>query len=519
MKLSELVSALPCRCTCPPEGIEITAVSTHTAYIPRGALFLCIPGEHYDPAAHLEEIASAGAAAVVLEEGRKPPIDRYGIPIVYVPSCRTALPFLLNRFYGEPTEGMLLIAVTGTNGKTSTASMIVACLSAAGIRTALIGTADCREYGGRSYLPSPESPYGEKVRTMTTPDPEFLYPTLAAMRADGIGAVVMEASSHALALDKLAPLHFRVAVFTGLSPEHLDYHKTMQNYLAAKAKLFSQCDIGVVNADSVYTKPLLANARCRVLRCTCSSSRAGGDIGAARIRCDSPDGISYEYRSKYLRMNIRVGIPGRFTVTNSLLAITAAMATGVFPDICCEALERMPAVRGRMERVASGTDFSILIDYAHTPEALRNVLRTARGFLTEGGRLLVLFGCGGDRDPAKRAPMGRIAAKYADAAVITSDNSRTEDPDSIIETILSGIPSDFPHRVIPNRRDAIAFILTAARKNDIVLLVGKGHETYEIDAAGMHPFSEREIVAAALEKIKNGETVYEDQDGQTPFLF
>lgn len=495
MKLSSLLLPGEYTSTVPAGDIEVESICTHGGAVTPGCLFICIRGTRYDSHNLLTVAARGGAVAAIVEEGAThvaPP----GLPLFTVKSTRRALAMAYSRFCGDPADGMHMIAVTGTNGKTSTAAMLYAILRAAGRRVAMIGTVACHSQE-KSYSPDPAA---EARRTMTTPDPDILYPMLAKMKEDGIEYVVMEASSHALALEKLAPIRFEVGIFTNLSPEHLDFHGTMENYLAAKARLFSQCDCGIINFDSEHARPLAAQLPCEILRCGAVYHE---QYNAEEIVWRGAAGISYVLAAPGLRLSVSMCIPGSFTVYNSLLALTAALRLGIAPAAAREALAAMKGIPGRMERLSlpdADADFTVFIDYAHTEAALRNLLLTVSNFRREGERIVLVFGCGGDRDTGKRAPMGRVAEELADCVIVTSDNSRTEDPAVIIHDILLGMRNRRKRRVIVNRGRAIRHAILHARPHDIILLVGKGHETYELADGRRNPFSERAIVEDAVKE-------------------
>lgn len=505
MKLSALLLPEEYTSAYCAEEIEIGSVCINAAKLQKGCLFICLRGTRYDSHNLLTTAASAQAAAALVEEGAEytaPP----DFPIFRVPSTRRAFSFAMSRFCGNPSESLHMIAVTGTNGKTSTATMLYNILLAEGKRTAMIGTVDCRS-NEKSYSPSPVF---EPRRTMTTPDPDLLYPMLADMKRDGIEYVVMETSSHALVLEKLAPIRFDVGIFTNLSPEHLDFHHTMENYLAAKARLFSQCACGIINFDNEYAEALARHATCEILRCGAVYHE---QYNAEEVVYRGARGISYMYATAEGRTSVNMQIPGAFTVYNSLLALTAAGRLGIAPKKAAASLSRMAGVPGRLERLPLDptlADFTVFIDYAHTEAALRNLLLTVSGFRESGERIVLVFGCGGDRDASKRAPMGHVAEEFADEIIVTSDNSRTEDPTIIIHDILLGMNNRAKRRVIVNRRRAIEHAVLHAERGDIILLVGKGHETYELADGMRNPFSERAIVEDALLARKQVREGHED---------
>lgn len=492
MELSALLFPGEYTSTYSTRGIEISTVCYRGSQIKPGCLFICICGTHYDGHALLRTAQAGGAAAALIEEGANPILPP-GLPVFVVPSTRRMMAHIYYRLNRCPATGMHLIAVTGTNGKTSTATMIYSILRACQKNAAIIGTVACR-YGDKFYPTVTE----ESTSAMTTPDPDILYPILAQMKADGVEYVIMEASSHALSLEKLAPLHFDIGIFTNLSPEHLDFHGSMENYLAAKARLFLQCDRAILNCDDEYAERLAKTIPCKVLRCGAVYHE---QYNAEEIRSRSADGISYIYATPRLKMPIYVPLPGTFTVYNSLLALTCALQIGIPPLQAKAALQQMAGVPGRLERVPLPPEagFSVLIDYAHTEAALRSLLQAVRSFRRGEERIVLVFGCGGDRDKSKRAPMGRTAEELADYTILTSDNSRSEEPVTIIHDILKGMRSANRRRVIVDRRRAILYAIHSAKENDIILLVGKGHEEYELSDGTRHPFDEKSIVLEAYQ--------------------
>ena len=472
---------------------EICAITTDSRTVIPGCLFVCIRGMKVDGHAYIEEAVKKGAAAVLMErDADASEVERGNTIFLRTEGTRRALSFLYDAWYGHPAREMQLIAVTGTNGKTSVSTMLKAIFDAAMIPCGLIGTVACicrdRPLGIRA---------GNPLANMTTPDPAELYHILSVMAKEGVRVVVMEASSHALALEKLAPLTFDAAIFTNLSPEHLDFHGDMQHYFAAKATLFRMSRLAVLNADDAYAASLLPLCTGRVVRTStgdCETEYRAEDIVSLGV-----NGVSYTMRGKQSVIRMVSPIPGTFTVSNTLQAAACALELGVPARTVREAINAMTGVRGRMERVRLGVPvpFCVFVDYAHTPAALENLLLTARGFRQNGQRIVLLFGCGGDRDKGKRAEMGSIASRYADMIYLTADNSRSENPSAILDDILLGVNREKPYRVIPNRATAIEIAIREARPGDIILLAGKGHEMYEIDAEGKHPFNEKEIAAAA----------------------
>ena len=501
MKLSKLLYPGEYTSASSPEEIEISGIVSDTAALCKGCLFICLRGTRFDSHTLLTRIEEAEAAAVIVERGAPIPAS-ISLPVFTVPATRTALALAHSRYHGSPERELVMIGVTGTNGKTSTASILYTILCSTGIKAGLIGTAQCL-YNGKVYtLPEEES--GARLRTMTTPDPDILYPMLRMMRSDGVTHVVMEVSSHSLVLDKVAPIRYRVGIFTNLSPEHMDFHSDMDAYMKAKSLLFAKCDVGIFNCDDGYAEAIIARSPCAVRR---TGVVWQGDYRATDIELRGSRGISYSYLAPGIRLRVRAPLPGAFSVYNTLAALTAAIELGISPLAAADALSIQAPVPGRLERLPlNGTGFSVFIDYAHTEHALRSLLTTVRAFRRPEERIVLLFGCGGDRDKSKRAPMGRVAEDLADEIIVTSDNCRAEDPKEIIRDILSGMRDPERPRVIVSRRRAIEEAILSARDGDIILLCGKGHETYEITASGIRHFDERKIVAAALEKRKTGDT-------------
>lgn len=505
MKLSELLYEGEYISRHDPEKIEVSHIVSDTRGLCPACLFVCLRGLCFDSHTLLEKIKEGGASAIVVESGAiySPLPD---IPIFEVKSTRIALSLLYSRFCGDPQKDLCLVGITGTNGKTSTAVMLYNILRKAGKKAGLIGTVECLYDGKRYALPDNEE-QGNRLLSMTTPDPDILYPILRKMKEEGITHVVMEVSSHALSLEKVYPLTFDIGIFTNLSPEHLDFHSDIGTYLAAKQKLFKQSKLGILNGDDKASRVIMEESPCRMILCGLEKQN---DYSADSLSLLGCHGVSYTLSMPEAKLRIRVPIPGGFTVYNSMLAAAAAKELGVSPLAAAEALGEQATVRGRMERLPLGEfdkTFSVFIDYAHTEEALRALLTSVRGFAAPSERIVLLFGCGGDRDKEKRPKMGRIAEELSDFCIVTSDNCRTERSEDIIGDILSGMQDPSSHTVIKDRKEAIEYAILHAKSGDIVLLCGKGHETYEIKKSGVCRFDERKIVENALEKRKNGDTV------------
>ena len=477
---------------------EISAVTCHSRTCVPGCIYVCIRGTRVDGHAFIEEALAKGAAAVVTEQDH-PMVDgfvnqRGSAVFLSCQNTREAVARLYHAWYGDPSRDMTLVAVTGTNGKTTVSTMLAAVLQRAGIAVGLIGTVGCVCRGRTLCVPN-----RDETANMTTPDPEQLYHILAVMAREGVRVVVMEASSHALALKKLAPLHFALSIFTNFTQDHLDFHGSMEAYWQAKSSLLLQSEMGVLNTDDPAIAALHQHAPCPTIGC---GTQREADYIAREIKLHGVRGVSYILRgSSGEELPMLCPIPGAFTVSNSQLAAVAAMKLGVPREIITAALGSFCGVPGRMERMPLGekVPFSVLIDYAHTPDALQKLLLCAQGFRCEGERIVLVFGCGGDRDRSKRPIMAQIAASLADVVYLTSDNSRSENPEDILDDLVRGMPKGCSFYRIVSRAEAITQAIWHARAGDIILLAGKGHEKYEIDRAGKHPFDEREIVRAAMD--------------------
>ncbi len=475
MKLSQLLAGIKVKNTY--SDIFVTDVAEDSRKILPGSLFVCKNANTTEGLAHVEQAVKAGACAIVSE---------YEIPfpnVILVEDAGAAYSKLCIKLFGSFSRQLQLIGVTGTNGKTTTTYLIKGILERAGYKTGLVGTV--------------ENQIGDQVipAKYTTPEPHELQNLFLRMVEAGCHYCVMEVSSQALEQGRVEGCHFAAAVFTNLSHDHLDYHGTMESYLAAKQILFRKCDVAIVNYDDPYARQFPGNAACR--RVTFSASADKADYVAKNIRM-KPDGIAYELVGNETIGRVTTHIPGIFSVYNSMAASVCAIELGVPFAAVVKALADIPGIKGRMEIVPTGRDYTVVIDYAHSPDALRKALYALKEVAS--GRLVVLFGCGGDRDKSKRPLMGEAAAEIADFLVVTSDNPRTEAPQKIIEDILTGVKKhDTEYTVIENRREAIQFALENAQKNDIILLAGKGHELYQIQKERTVHFDEREIVAEILQ--------------------
>ena len=468
--------------------VEIAGVTCDSRKVKPRFLFFALPGMHADGADFAKEAQKNGAAVCIAERE----IPGLQIPQAVSQNARRSYAKAVAAFYGNPQDKLKIIGITGTNGKTSTAHFLWKILNLSGRPAVMIGTCGCRfPFENRTA-----SAFSEQFCGMTTPDPEVLYPILSAAVDDGLSYAVLEVSSHALSLEKVAPIAFALSVFTNFSEDHLDFYPTMDAYLAAKARLFSQSEIGVFDLDDPALAAVARATPCRVVGYGRAADR---DYSAAEIETDKA-GSTYILHSKNARFRVRTRICGDFAVENTLAAAAAARELGVDFISIQDAIWHLERIDGRFERVDFGhpVDFSVYIDYAHTPDALERLLKSARALVKGGGRLIALLGCGGDRERQKRSRMGRIAAENCDCVYFTNDNCRTEDPGQIMRDITSELADDGKFTVIYDRADAICAAVNSLKKDDVLLLCGKGHEQYEIDADGRHPFSETEIVRAAV---------------------
>ncbi len=479
MKLKELLEGIEVLDATADMEMEIPHVSYDSRATQPGDLFVAMTGFAADGHAFIGKAMAAGASAVLCQKQPEDP----AVPYVRVADSRRALAEVGANFFGHPADSMTMVGVTGTNGKTTTTYLLKSILEqAAGAKVGLIGTN--QNMIGEEIIPTER----------TTPESFELQRLFAQMRDAGCTHVVMEVSSHALALDRVYGVHYAVGIFTNLTQDHLDFHKTMEAYCDAKAILFRNCDAGVCNADDPWTERLLKDATCRKFS---YAEQAAADLRAENV-CLEADHVAFDAVTKEKSVPIRVNIPGGFMVYNTLDVLGAALMLGIPLEKSADVLARVPHVKGRVEVVPTpGKDYTVLIDYAHSPDGLENVLTSVKGFAK--GRTIALFGCGGDRDKTKRPKMGKIAAEIADFVVVTTDNPRTEKPGDIIADILPGMQdSDTPHVVVEDRIEAIHWAMDHAEPGDVIVLCGKGHETYQEVNHVKHHMDEREIVADYL---------------------
>lgn len=476
MKLHELLQNTGMTAEAMDTDREITAITCDSRRVEPGCLFVCIDGTAVDGHRFAAAAEADGAAAVVVQR------DMGLRTQLLTDNSRRAWAEICANWFGRPSERLHLIGVTGTNGKTTTTTLIKSMLEHAGHKVGLIGT--IQNMVGDRVLPARH----------TTPDSYDLQSMLALMVVEGCDYCVMEISSHALDQQRVAGCFCDIGIFTNLTQDHLDYHKTMENYLAAKKRLFSMCRTGIVNLDDAAAPEMMREVPCELVTYSATSDRA--DYVARNIR-HRADGVDFELVGIGQIGRVRMRIPGQFSVYNGLAAATACLTAGMDFQTVVEALSAAEGVKGRAEVVPTGRDFTVVIDYAHTPDGIENICRTLKECCK--GRLVTLFGCGGDRDKTKRPKMGAIAAALSDYLVITSDNPRSEAPEAIIRDILAGLEgTKTPYTVIENRVEAIRWAIAHAQPGDTLLLAGKGHETYQILADGVIHLDEREVVAEAL---------------------
>ncbi|GIP25173.1 UDP-N-acetylmuramoyl-L-alanyl-D-glutamate--2,6-diaminopimelate ligase [Paenibacillus sp. J23TS9] len=490
MKLNELASTLTIAQITGSGDITITGLQTDSRKVAPGDLFICLPGHTVDGHDYAEQAAEQGAAALVVEH--KLDID---LPQVIVKDSRYAMAVIADAFFGSPSSHMKMIGVTGTNGKTTTTYLIEKMMNDHGVNTGLIGTIQMR-YGGRTFPMSG-----------TTPEALELQRSLDDMSANGVKCCVMEVSSHALEQGRVKGTDFRTAIFTNLTQDHLDYHKTMEDYREAKGLFFSrlgnkfthqknQRKYAVLNADDEASQYFAKVTAAEVITYGLDEK---ADVRASEISITA-QGTHFHVDSFQGSCDVQLRMVGKFNVYNALAAITAGLLEGLELDSIKRSLESVPGVDGRVESVDEGQPFAVIVDYAHTPDGLENVLKTVNEFAK--GRVITVFGCGGDRDRTKRPIMGKIAAEYSDVVMVTSDNPRTEDPDLILKDIEAGLHENSvpqnKYQLIVDRRKAIQKAIEMASPDDVVLIAGKGHETYQDIMHVKHDFDDRVVAKEAI---------------------
>ena len=483
MKLDRLIGKIPGEVAVYGDtDVEISGLCVDSRKAAPGALFFCTPGLHMDAHDFAPQAVSKGAVALIVE--RRLPLD---VPQVKVEDVRTAISYVAAEFFGNPADKLMMLGITGTKGKTTTSFLVKAIMDAAGVKTGLIGTV-CSMIGEET-IPN----------RLTTPDPIETQTLLRRMVDAGMECVIMEVSAHALDMHRLAGMKFKVGAFSNFSQDHLDYFADMDTYFAAKMKLFAPgvCENIVYNVDDERVNNGVRALGRKAMRI---GIRESSDVYANDIEIGERGCSFLMTWHKRFRTTISLHLAGIFNVYNALMAAGICICAGAGPESIRQGLESVYAVPGRIELLDTGTPYRVSLDYAHSPDSLENVLKAVRD--TARGRMIALFGCGGDRDRAKRPLMGEIAGELADFCILTSDNPRNEDPMQILDASEAGIkPTGCEYVVIENRREAIRFALNHAGAGDVVVLAGKGHETYQDIKGVKHPFDEKVVVRELLEEM------------------
>ena len=494
MPLSALFAGVPTLSPLP--ALEAAHITSDTRQVSAGSIFFCIRGFTHDGHDFAAKALELGAAAVVCVRS----LDLGGHQIL-VPDTHEAYALCCANLFGNPQRRLRLVGVTGTNGKTTITHLVRDVLQGLGHKTGLIGTIET-DLGGVTF-----------PAKYTTPDPLTFYSILAQMADAGCEYAVMEVSSHGLDQKRVAGCRFAVGVFTNLTQDHLDYHGTMEAYFQAKKSLFSLCDAGVVNLDDSYGRRIVQEASCPIR--SFSTSQDSADYTAKSIELRA-DGSSFAFVGSGMIARVKIPVPGEFSVSNAMAAIGACLALGCDLQKTTALLAGSHGVPGRFEVLKTGTPYTVIRDYAHTPDAIEKVLSALRAVTR--GRIMILFGCAGNRDRKKRVHMTDLAARLADFVVLTSDNPRSEDPMQIIEDAKPGLlQHSTPYTIIPDRYEAIGWALSHCRQGDTLLLAGKGHEDYQVLKHGTIHFDEREVVAELLARGISEKT--EDEQGGTDETF
>ena len=484
MNLQKLLKNLHLLVPYHGEEVEITSIENDNRKVQKGSLFICIKGYTVDGHDFAESAVKSGAAAILAE--RPLTLD---VPVIIVNDTMRAMAVLADAFYEQPTKQLRLIGITGTNGKTTTSHLIEKILADAGQITGLIGT---------MYTKIADKTLETKN---TTPESLTLQKTFKQMVEAGVDTAVMEVSSHALDLGRVHGCDYDVAVFTNLSQDHLDYHKTMEEYKRAKSLLFAQLGntfdhhqpkYAVLNADDPASRMYIRSTAAHVITYGIDNK---ADLHATNIQMTS-SGTLFDLIVQTEKYPVAMQLIGKFSVYNVLASIAAAIVSGIDIKAVIKSIEGVTGVSGRFELVNAGQDFTVIVDYAHTPDSLENVLKTIQHFAKK--KVYCIVGCGGDRDRTKRPLMAQIACQFATDPILTSDNPRSEDPIEILKEMEAGI-SGFAYRIIPDRKEAIVTAIQEASKDDVILIAGKGHETYQIIGNVVHDFDDRLVAREAIE--------------------
>ena len=485
MKLRDLIVDMPYLLdTAGDMDTEIAQITSNSREKVEAGLFFCISGARFDAHNFAPQAVENGCVALVVERF----LPEIPVPQVLVSTGRAAMSRMAAAFFGHPAKQMTLVGITGTKGKTTTSSLLKAVCEQAGYKCGLIGTTG--NMIGQRRLPS----------NYTTPDPIELQATLRQMADEGVQVVSMEVSAHAIDMHRLDGVEFEVGCYTNLSQDHLDYFHTMDNYFETKKKFFTTGMVrnATFNVDEETTSRAMEGVTVPTMK---YGICADADLYARDIEI-TEDGVSFEMTlHKVNSVDVKLRMTGMFNVYNALAAASCAMVLGISAEDIKKGLESMASVPGRIEMLPTGTPYRVILDYAHSPDALENILRTVREFAK--GRVIALFGCGGDRDQGKRPIMGEIGGRLADLCILTSDNPRSEDPMTILAAVEEGIkPTGKPYVIIENRREAIRHALTIGREGDVIILAGKGHETYQEIKGVKNPFDEKVVVQELLEEIR-----------------
>ena len=463
-------------------NLEVTYISSDHRKVNKNYIFVAINGSKRNGVDFINFAIENGATVIITQDKKA---CNENIPYILVENVRNSITRMWSNFYYNPEKSLKVVAITGTNGKTSSAYYLYNIIRSAGFSCGLISTIDCLINDKKIDLKK-DGVVSDENSNMTTPDPEVLFYILNLMRNSDIKFAIMEASSHALEQNRLGGIEIEIGAFTNLSNEHLDYHKSMGEYFKAKEKLMEMSKTCVINADDEYGDRILKKYPNKSFSFSLNNK---GNFYASECNCNL-NGCEYKLNYNGKSINIKTSMLGKFNIYNSLLAASCAKLLNIEDDYIVDGIQNMLQIKGRMERYK---DKNIYIDYAHTPDAMKKAIMLLRD-LEPNKKIISLFGCGGDRDKSKRAKMGRISTSYANFTVITSDNSRSENVNEIISNILKGIVVKDNYIVIPNRREAIIYTVNIMKEDEILLLLGKGHEEYEITSKGKLHFDEREIL-------------------------